>query len=278
MTSVPSSARPRATAGVPFSESPTYKAMNRRFASVVRDQVRGEVVRVLDLAGGAGDHAAARLVGGERAAVVVVDAAWQSLARTVSVARAEGSADALPLRAGALDVALVGNAVHCFEHKDRAMAELGRVLRPGGVVGFNTAFYGGTLLAGTQEFYAEWVKGGLRRAMSSGGRRPRHRRDAPAFTQRWLTRDEFRSLVDEAGLDLVTLEERVVRLSRSDLEGLCHPDGTWETDLASVLLAGYPLDVACRALADSVAPALDAAGLSEVPRGWLEVVARRGEP
>ena len=269
---------------IPFSHSATYRAMNEAFARVVMDLASaGPVSVVLDLAGGAGDHAAARLVGGEGARVVVLDAAWRSLARTVGVGvlRAEASADALPLRPGSVDVALVGNAIHCFEDKPRVMAELAGSLRPHGILGFNTAFYGGTLLEGTQEFYAEWVKGGLRRAKASpptsaADRRPRRaRRDSPAFRARWLTRDDFRSLVESSGLDVLSLDERVVTLTPSDVQGLCHPEGTWETDLAGVLLPGYPLDAACQALADSVGPALDAAGLTEIPRGWLEVVARR---
>jgi SAM-dependent methyltransferase len=262
--------------------------MNEAFARVVAGFASPSTVPmpvVLDLAGGAGDHAAARLVGGEGARVVVVDAAWRSLARTVGVLRAEASAGALPLRPGAVDVALVGNAIHCFDDKPEVMAELARALHPDGILAFNTAFYGGTLLDGTQEFYAEWVKGGLRRAKASSttsattstaDRRPRRpRRDTPAFRARWLTRDDFASLAESSGFDVLALDERVVTLTPADLEGLCHPDGTWETDLAGVLLPGYPLDTACQALANSVAPALDAAGLAEIPRGWLEVVARR---
>ncbi len=45
--------------------------------------------------------------------------------------------------------------------------------------------------------------------------------------------------------------------------------------LARVMISGYPVKLACEALAFAVAPALKAVGMEKVPRLWLEITARK---
>jgi ubiquinone/menaquinone biosynthesis C-methylase UbiE len=89
------------------------------------------VERVLDLAGGAGR--AARAVD---APVVVLDAAPGMLRRAAQRGHdaVAGDAARLPLRADAVDAVVVLDAFHHLPDPDATLAEVERVLRPGGVL------------------------------------------------------------------------------------------------------------------------------------------------
>lgn len=101
--------------------------------------------RVLDIASGTGivARAAARRAGRD-GQVMATDVSGPMLARSAAVARVDGaapidyreaSADALPFDDGAFDVVLCQQGLQFFPHRDVAVAEMRRVLRPGGVAG-----------------------------------------------------------------------------------------------------------------------------------------------
>lgn len=59
----------------------------------------------------------------------------------------QGSAESLPLEAGSVDAVLIGQAFHWFD-AEKALAEMARVLRPGGTIG---------LLWNVMDDSVEWV-------------------------------------------------------------------------------------------------------------------------
>jgi SAM-dependent methyltransferase len=88
---------------------------------------------VLDLAAGTGRLAERLLDLGVDVVAVEPDAAMR--AHVPSAARAmDGTAEAIPLDDCSVDAVVVGTAFHWFD-APRAMAEIHRVLRPGGTVG-----------------------------------------------------------------------------------------------------------------------------------------------
>ena len=128
---------------------------------------------VLDLAAGTGKITEGLLpLGFAVPAVEPDDDMLAELSRRFPQVKAlTGTAESIPLPAGSVDAVLVGQAFHWFD-KEKALDEIGRVLRPGGAVG---------LVWNTEDESVEWVAG-LREAsrtsvghiMSERFRTPEH--------------------------------------------------------------------------------------------------------
>jgi ubiquinone/menaquinone biosynthesis C-methylase UbiE len=109
-----------------------------RWGSIVADLVpRAGVHAVLDLGAGTGRFSAL-LADRFAADVVAVEPAWTMLTRR-EAARSDvrfvaGMAEALPLRTGGVDLAFLSMVYHHLADVSRALAELRRVVRPGGWV------------------------------------------------------------------------------------------------------------------------------------------------
>jgi demethylmenaquinone methyltransferase/2-methoxy-6-polyprenyl-1,4-benzoquinol methylase len=125
--------------------APTYDLLNHLLSANIDARWRREAVRrlglsgeerVLDACSGTGDLAKALLDGGARH-VTATDFAPEMLKR--AEAKTGGRAvlrvadtTALPFASGSFDVATVGFGVRNLERLDQGLAELCRVLRPGG--------------------------------------------------------------------------------------------------------------------------------------------------
>jgi ubiquinone/menaquinone biosynthesis C-methylase UbiE len=282
-----------------FSREPSYVELNREF---IRSLGLGGSpdaggLRVLDLACGTGTMI--ELLLGElrgTASIVGVDLSKASLAHArrrllagpgepargpARVRLVNASADRLPVRAEGADVVLMGNAIHYFKEQGPLLDEIRRVLRAGGLFAFNTSFYAGTFLPGTERFYEEWVKEAVKYVLRkdaeerSQGRpgltRTRGRGDAP-FSRRWPSPDEYAAALERHGFTIRSVNRRTAIMTRSSFEAI----GAYE-GCAAALLSGFPVALASEALARSVAPVLEATGRQTVPRQWLEIAAvKRG--
>ena len=113
----------------------------------VRWTLPDDAHRVLDLGAGTGKLTSVLLDLGLD--VVAVEPSVQMRARIPARAEVlDGSAEAVPLPDGSVDAVLVGQAFHWFD-VDAALAEMARVLRPGGTVG---------LLWNERDESSEWVR------------------------------------------------------------------------------------------------------------------------
>ncbi|MFJ5834319.1 class I SAM-dependent methyltransferase [Streptomyces sp. NPDC093089] len=101
---------------------------------------------IVDVGAGTGVFCAAAARWLAPSTVVGVDPSAAMLAQAVrhhghpGVRYLRGDAEALPLRSGAFDLALLSRVVHHLPDRPRAARELARVLRPGGVVVVRTTF------------------------------------------------------------------------------------------------------------------------------------------
>jgi demethylmenaquinone methyltransferase/2-methoxy-6-polyprenyl-1,4-benzoquinol methylase len=125
--------------------APVYDAMNhlmtagldRRWRRVAAEAVVSPGDRVLDACCGTGDFALACARAGGR--VTGLDFSERMLerarAKSSAVEWVQGDALALPFEDGSFDAATVGFGVRNLESLERGLAELRRVLRPGGRLG-----------------------------------------------------------------------------------------------------------------------------------------------
>jgi ubiquinone/menaquinone biosynthesis C-methylase UbiE len=279
----------------PFSREPEYVRVNELFMGGLD---LGSRHRVLDMACGTGTLTAMILDSMHvdprtaeripRTRVIGLDLSHDALrlARqfladdghaSSSVGHVQGSADTLPLSDASVDAVVIGNAIQLIENKESLAAEVSRVLRPGGLFAFNTSFYAGAYVPMTERFYHRWLEEALLYIKREDDERRRTGRPRiarrkglakPAFRNRWLSGPEYAQLLERVGLSVQHSGERTVMLDRRCFESIGSYAG-----LASVLLSGYPVDIACEALSAGTQAALDGAGMDAIPRRWLEMIA-----
>jgi SAM-dependent methyltransferase len=267
----------------PYSRSPEYIEANRAFVR----SLGLEGGDLLDLACGTGQMSACALETAPGLRITGLDlsheqlglarAGFAALRPAPEVRLVRGSADRLPLRDARFDACIMGNSIHIIRDIDALLGGIRRVLRPGAIFGFNSSFYAGTFAPGTERFYHAWVKEALlhvqeadraRRARGEAGIPRRREARGGAFSNRWRTGAEWAEVLARNGFRPRETRERVVVMTRSSFEMVGAYAG-----MAEVLLSGYPVRVASEALQSTVAPALAAVGLEEVPRNWLEMAA-----
>jgi ubiquinone/menaquinone biosynthesis C-methylase UbiE len=189
------------------------------------------------------------------------------------------SAMELPFEDDEIDLTVIGNAIHLMPSKPDFLAEVARVLRPGGQLVFNSVFYVGTFPPGSESVFTEWMKEAVVVLSELNAERraagqppiPRQRgKGTKAFSKGWLSEDDWRGMLTEAGFSVASANHRPVPISREGLALVGAYGG-----LAEVLMSGYPVDVASNCLQLAAGRAFDRLGITEVPRNWLEVTATR---
>jgi ubiquinone/menaquinone biosynthesis C-methylase UbiE len=119
----------------------TFAAATRGFVEPLLDAARVcAQTRVLDVCCGPGLVAGAAAQRGARAAGLDFSSAMLALARAAQprVAFSQGDAEALPYADGCFDAVVANFGVHHVPHPTAALAEMRRVLAPGGRVAFTT--------------------------------------------------------------------------------------------------------------------------------------------
>ena len=283
----------------PFSKEPEYIEANREFLKTLDFQA---VRKLLDLACGTGTITELFLEQYPHVeSVVGLDLSRESLllaqedlfdkglctaieergsaanGNKPSLLLTEGTADQLPFLDGYFDAALMGNSIHMLPDAEKLLAEIARVLKPGGPLAFNSSFYAGTMTPGTEKFYHQWighaagyikhVDGELRKQGKEGIKRKKGT-TRKAFSNRWPSKEEWAEMLERQGFKVVSVYERTVMMNQRCFETIGAYAG-----LASVLFSGYPVEISSEALQVMAGPALKAVGMEAVPRLYLEVAA-----
>jgi ubiquinone/menaquinone biosynthesis C-methylase UbiE len=281
----------------PFSNEPIYVEANRAF--VARAPLAG-TRRFLDLACGTGTVSALLVAASPRAHLNGIDLdpvqirlageRFRALGYEVRdgfalteerahgrpvLTFAAGSALELPFPDASFDCVTIANAIHLMPDRGRFLAGVARVLRPGGLFGFNSAFYAGSMPKGTDRIYLDWLRLAVEwidernRALAAAGRPPITRTRGTsrgAFKARWLTAAEWSGLLDAAGLTPQAPFERTIALDERCLALVGAYGG-----MAEVLLNGYPVEAASEALQAAAGPAMALSSATTVPRNYLEL-------
>ncbi len=282
----------------PYADDPIYVAVNQALVDTID---LAAVKRVADLACGTGLLSDLLFARKPSLAICCIDLDPQQIAiarRKLGAQRriVEGlpewraggggsvhlrveSAAQLPFADAELDLVMMANAIHMMLERAAFLAEVRRVLAPGGAFVFNSAFFVGTLAPGTEPLYTEWLKQAILRLEEMNRERarqglppvPRQRgRAGPAFSKGWLSPEGWRDALQAAGFRIERSFLREMSISREGLKRVGAYGG-----LAEVLMSGYPIEVASQCLAAGADAAFDAFGMSEVPRYWLEITAVR---
>lgn len=271
----------------PFTRHGFYRQVNRALVErtvAALTPPAGRRATVVDLSCGTGAATemiiAALVEAGVDADVVAVEPDADALAGArsrlagspVDIRLVEGDATSLRDLPEQADVVFLCNAIHLVENKDETIAHIADAVVPGGLLAFNSAFFTGAYVSGTENFYRLWTIRAMRWLRAE---RPDVRLDrdaAKAQAMRWLSPEEYEAILVGNGFEIVqrSLDEALMTLpSFQDI-------GRYWLFIEGAL-PGAPLDAGAEALHHGAAQAFEHQGLSDVPRNWLQVLARRAE-
>lgn len=268
----------------PFAQHPFYTEVNRTLveqAVAALDQTRppGAPLRLVELASGTGAvtelilDALARL--GRSATLVSIEPSPAALAlarerlagRHITFVQGDVATAGSALESA--DAAFCCNALHLMADKDACVAALAKALTPGGVLAFNTTFYEGAYVAGSQPFYYALMRQSLAwlRAHHPEVRVAHH---GKVTARQWLSAQDYRDLVSRQGLDMILLEEQPVEFSLRAVQDI----GRYSLFIEGTL-PGVPWPIGAEAIGAAATQAFADLQLTSVPRNWLQVIARR---
>lgn len=262
-----------------FAQHDFYRKVNEHLVDATL-QIRSRLVdapirRVLDLACGTG--AVTQLLIDrlrrfrEPVDVIAVDPSESALEkarrRLGDAARfLRGTAEAFSNIVSGIDVIVFCNAIHLLPDKDHVIGEAKKALNDGGILAFNTAYYEGSYVAGTERFYKLWMLRSRQLLKKETGLRP-DRTDPEAM--RWWTAEQYRELLERHGFVVEDMHAEEAHLSMRSWQ-----DISQYAEFVKGALPGIPLEVAVPVLKKSVAQVYEELGITDIARNWLQVVAR----
>lgn len=269
-----------------FAAHPFYTAINRSLVERALTPLvacpPGAPLTIVDMACGTG--AVTRLIAGELARkglparIIAVDPSADALRLAqqsineigVAVDYFQGEADELPTLVREADAAFFCNAIHLITEKGATFRQMAAILAPGGVFACNSAFYQGSSDESTIRFSRLWIRRAVQwlRQAHPGVRLSR---EAKTIAMQWRTPEEYGSLLRESGFRQVETVQDLVMLSQDGLRDL----GQYWLFIQGAL-PGVPLALGAAALGATVYETCQELGMAEVPRRWLQIVARKG--
>lgn len=275
----------------PFADTEEYKKVNsdiiRTWIQIMINKGTKSVDRLLDIATGAGTMVQLffNLLPSnlKESAVLCLDQsgealklAQQRLGKEIKKLNLINSQiQDMDLPDKSVDVALWGNGIHylCEDEQIECLKRIRRVLKPGGLFFFNTAFYEEARPTNTLPFYRAQVKNAVQYLREKGIKREKTEKKAEAG--KFLPRSHYEALVSKAGFSLVEAQEFAADLTKDAWEHI-----SAFQQYAAGALGGYPLDDASTAMKNAVEPAIlqhgevNNNGNFFVTRNWLAISAQ----
>ncbi|HZT95286.1 MAG TPA: class I SAM-dependent methyltransferase [Chloroflexota bacterium] len=262
-----------------FAQHGFYEIVNRHLVDItlrLRELSSAPIKRVLDLACGTGAVTQLLIQGleehGDKAEVIALDPSESALEKARRLigngARfIRGTAESFAARVPRADVIVFCNAIHLLPEKDSVVEQAREVLNDEGVLAFNTSFYEGAYVPGTERFYKLWM---LRALQMLKKENPNLKLDkSRPEAMRWLTPGEYRSLLERHGFVVEHMEAEEALMTRESWQDISH-----YSEFVKGALPGIPVDIGAKVLTRAVAQAFEELHLDRLPRNWLQVVAR----
>lgn len=181
----------------------------------------------------------------------------------------QGEAEDLPRLVHNADAAFFCNAIHLVPDKLSAFQQVSSILASGGIFACNSAFYEGTYVEGTERFYQQWTMRAVR-LLRKEHPEVHLSRDAKAMAMQWLTPEGYVDLLKQAGFGCV---ETIYQNAIISVDAW-HDLGQYWLFIEGAL-PGAPLALGADALGKAVYQVGQEAGLTAVPRMWLQIVATK---
>ena len=263
----------------PFAAEVAYIRVNEKLVGRVVKNLRGNTdINLLDIAAGTGLMTSLtwdRLKEEEthlKATLLDLDLpALKEARREVRADEADyifASADHIPLRPG-FDAAIFANSLHLLDETAKVMAldEVGRVLKPGGLLAINTTFYDGAYPEDSKPFYSRWI----RRAIAELSRRlPNRTKSEKVQAMEFLPKETYIDLVSSAGFVIREIRERRVLLSQAAVRAISSYS---EFAKGALHATDEDAEEAALALQVTVQQAFHDLKMKYLPRNWLEIIA-----
>lgn len=177
----------------------------------------------------------------------------------------QGSAEWLSKLVKSADAVVFLNAIHLMPDKPQVLKEIRRVLKPGGVLAFNSTFFNGAYVEGTSGFWRRWIVRSVQ-ALREKGIDVKHNGHAAAME--WYSADQYSAALKEAGFRPTTVELLRIDMTRAALIDI----GRFSLFIEGAL-PGVPLEEGAKALEVGLERTMSELKVESVPRHWLEVVA-----
>ncbi len=264
----------------PFAKEPAYIRVNERLIDRVMKHLAGaRTIRLLEVAAGTGLPTALMYKRARETGVKLVATLLDLDLPALYQAKIEvdednanyvyGSAYALPFGEQGYDAVFFANGLHLLdaEAKRDALKESNRVLKPGGLFAMNTTFYDGAYPEESKPFYGRWIR---RSIVEINQRLPGRDKSEKVQAMEFLTADNYRDLVNEAGFEIVESRERRVMLSQAAVRAISS-----YKDFAMGALHATEEDAeqAAGSLQATVRQTFHDLQMKYLPRTWLEIVA-----
>jgi ubiquinone/menaquinone biosynthesis C-methylase UbiE len=266
----------------PFCKEPAYIKVNDKLVDRVITNVQGMGrVQLLDLAAGTGLMTALAYERARTAGVKLLSTLLDLDRPALLQARIEvgsnpaefvyASADCLPFSKQGYDAVIFANSLHLLDagQKERALAESHRVLRSGGLLAMNTAFYEGSYPEESKPFYSRWIR---RSIVEINQRLPQRLRGEKVQAMDFLTADMYRDLIRAAGFRIVEMRERRVLLSQAAVRAI---SSYKEFAKGALHATDEDAEEAAEALQATVQQTFRDLKMRYLPRLWLEIVAKK---